>query len=66
MAFIFAILILIVAIIIGLFWGFAESMATAPKYTNTPIYIIVIGVLLSIFVASTHWHWLPNIPHIGW
>lgn len=63
MAFIFAIFTLFISIIIAGIWSYAEGMAPAPKYTYTPLHILIGGGLLAVFIASTYWHWLF---HIGW
>jgi hypothetical protein len=60
-AFIVAGLIMVGTVLLSLFVGFAESMATAPRYDNSPLVVFAVGTALSVLVAATHW-----LPHIGW
>jgi hypothetical protein len=62
-AFIFAAIIEAAAIGFSLFWAFAESMATAPRYDNAPFHIFGWGTALSVLVGSSHW-WAHHLG--GW
>ncbi len=53
--FIIAALIAMGSVGLAFFWGFAESMATAPQYDNMPNIIFVSGLLLAAVVASSYW-----------
>jgi len=59
--FILAALIAAGSVGLAFFWGFAESMASAPRYDDTPRNILIGGLVLAAIIASSHW-W----PNIGW
>jgi hypothetical protein len=60
-AFILAGLVFLGALALAFFWAFAQGMATAPVYDNTPWHILIGGSLLALAIGATHW-----LPHIGW
>lgn len=60
-SFIVAGLVLAGAILLALFVGFAQSMATAPQYDNTPTTILIAGAVVAILIVASHW-----LPRIGW
>lgn len=60
-AFIIAAFILTGALALAFLVAFAQGMATAPQYDNTPQAIAIGGAVIATLVASSHW-W----PHIGW
>lgn len=60
-AFIVAFLVFVSGLAIALFIGFAQSMADAPRYDNTPLWVFGIGTVLAILIVLSHWG-----PHIGW
>ena len=59
-AFILAGVVFIVSTALAFLVGFAQGMATAPHYDNTPIYIFVGGIILAVAIALTHYI------HLGW
>jgi hypothetical protein len=60
-AFILAGLVFVGAILLAGFVSFAQGMAAAPHYDNTPRSILIGGVVLAALIAASHW-----LPHIGW
>lgn len=46
---------IILSIGLAFFWGYAESMATAPNYTETPLDILIVGIVISLLIISIHW-----------
>ena len=60
-AFILAGIIFICSVLGAFFVGFAEGMATAPRYDNAPWTVLGIGTGLAVLVAASHW-----LPHLGW
>lgn len=57
-----------VTFIATLFAAFVTALVVggveAPRPAGpAPWWVLGLGTLFSIFIASTHWHWLP---HIGW
>lgn len=60
-AFILAGLVFVGSLAAAFLVGFAEGMASAPVYTDTPLHILIGGSVLAVVIAATHW-----MPHIGW
>jgi hypothetical protein len=63
MAFVFAILVFVVTVIVAAFTLFAYGMSDNPADNKNPfpIWIFLGGSALAILIALSHWG-----PHIGW
>lgn len=59
-AFILGGLVLAASVVIAIFVAFAQGMATAPHYDESPIYIAIGGAFLAVAIMATHWL------HMGW
>ena len=49
------------SIALAFFVAFAQGMASAPRYDNTPWVIIGAGAVFSAIIVASHW-----LPHLGW
>ena len=61
MAFIFAALIFLAALVIAYLRIWADMMRPAPTGRSGALRAIIVGAVLAVAVAATHW-----LPHIGW
>jgi hypothetical protein len=61
MAFVLAGLVLLGSLALAFLIAFAQGMATAPQYDNSPLFITIAGAVSAALIAATHW-----LPHIGW
>lgn len=35
--------------------GYGQSMATVPEYTDTPVHVLIVGIITSLVIISIHW-----------
>ena len=60
-AFIIAGIVFLITVAIAFVIGYAQGMADAPVYDNTPLHVLIGGTILSILIILSHW-----FPHLGW
>jgi ABC-type antimicrobial peptide transport system permease subunit len=60
-AFIIAGIVLVGSVLLALFIAFAQGMATAPSYDDTPRNTMIGGAIIAALIAGSHW-----FPHLGW
>lgn len=60
-AFIIAVIVFVGSIFVAFVVAYAQDMADAPVYDNTPLTFLICGTVLAVLIAASHW-----FPHLGW